>query len=74
MYDVGSKQLSGIKSIYVDSLACVRVNGGENEQFKIDSEVRRVYRVPLVFQCIYGCSDELIEDGDGKEGSEIPGG
>ena len=29
MYDVGGKLLSGIKSMYVDSLACVRVKGGE---------------------------------------------
>ena len=28
-YDVGSKLLSGIKSIYDDSSACVRVKGGE---------------------------------------------
>ena len=27
MYDVGGKLLSGIKNIYVDSLACVRVKG-----------------------------------------------
>ena len=32
-----------------------------------------VHHVPLVFQCIYGWSDEGGEDGDGKEGSEIPG-
>ena len=25
MYDVGGKLLSGIKSMYIDSLACVRV-------------------------------------------------
>ena len=31
MYDVGGKLLSGIKSMYVDSLACVRVKGGETE-------------------------------------------
>ena len=29
-----------------------------------------MYYVPLAVQCIYGWSDE--EDGDGKEGSEIP--
>ena len=33
-----------------------------------------MYHVPLAFQCIYGCSDERGEDGDGKEGSEIPRG
>ena len=30
-----------------------------------------MYHVLLVVQCIYGCSDEGREDGDGKEGSEI---
>ena len=33
-----------------------------------------MYHVPLAVQCIYGCSDEGGEDGDGKEGSEIRGG
>ena len=33
-----------------------------------------MYYVPLDVQCIYGCSGEEHEDGDGKEGSEIPGG
>ena len=28
MYDVGGRLLNGIKSIYVDSLVCVRVKGG----------------------------------------------
>ena len=37
MYDVSDKLLGGIKSIYVDSLACVRVKGGESERFSIDS-------------------------------------
>ena len=31
VYDVGSKLLSGNKSMYVDSSACVRVKGGESE-------------------------------------------
>ena len=34
MYDVESKHLSGIKSMYVDSSTCVRVKGGESERFK----------------------------------------
>ena len=29
MYDVGDKLLGGIKSMYDDSLACVRVEGDE---------------------------------------------
>ena len=28
MYDVGGKLMSGIKSMYVDSSACVRTKGG----------------------------------------------
>ena len=33
-----------------------------------------MYHVPLVFRCIYACSDEGDKDGDGKEGSELPEG
>ena len=33
-----------------------------------------MYLVPLAFQCIFGCSNEQGEDGDEKEGSEIPRG
>ena len=33
-----------------------------------------MHHVPLAFQCIYGYSDERGENGDGKEGSDIPGG
>ena len=40
MYNVGGKLLSGIKSMYVDSSACVRVKGGESQRFRIDSGVR----------------------------------
>ena len=35
------KLLSGIKSMYVDSSACVRIKGGISEQFRIDSGVRK---------------------------------
>ena len=41
MYDVGGNLLSGIKSMYVDSLACARVKGGKSEWFMIDSGVRQ---------------------------------
>ena len=41
IYDVSAKLLSGIKSIYVDSLVCVRVKGDESEWLKIDSGVRQ---------------------------------
>ena len=35
------KLLSGIKSMCVDSSACVGVKGGESEQFRIDSRVKQ---------------------------------
>ena len=41
MYDVESKLLSEVKNMYVDSSACVRVKGGESEQFRKDSGVRQ---------------------------------
>ena len=42
IYDVGDKLLNGIKSIYVKSLACVRVKGCESECFRIHNGVRQV--------------------------------
>ena len=41
MRDVGGKLLNGIKSMYVKSLACIRVKGGESKCFRIDSGVRQ---------------------------------
>ena len=55
----------------VDSLVCVRAKGGESEKFKVDNVVRRVYHVPLAFQCINGHIDG-DENWDGMDGSEIP--
>ena len=40
MYEEGGKRLSGIKSMYINSLACVRVKGGESECFMVDSGER----------------------------------
>ena len=33
--------MSGIKRMYVDSSACVRIKGDESKQFRIDSMVRQ---------------------------------
>ena len=40
VYDLRGKLLSGIKSMYVDSSACVTLKGGKSERFRIDSGVR----------------------------------
>ena len=39
--DVGGKPLNSIKSMHINSLTSIRVKGGENECFKIDSSVRQ---------------------------------
>ena len=39
--DVGGKLLGGIKSMYVDSTACVRIKWGVSEWYRIDSGVRQ---------------------------------
>ena len=55
MYDVGGggRLLGGIKSVYVDSLARVRVKWGESERFKIDKwDEIGLHHVPLAFQCM----------------------
>ena len=71
----GGKLLNGINIIYVNSLACVRVNGCKSECFRISSGVRQVCIIsPWLFNCIYGRSDEGIGNGDGEEGSEISSG
>ena len=63
--------MNGIKSRYVNNLACVR-GKGESEYFKIDSNVKtRLRHVPLSFQPVYGCSDERSENRNGKQGGEI---
>ena len=40
-FDVGGKLFNGIKSMYINSLACVRVKGGDSDYFRINSGVRQ---------------------------------
>ena len=40
-YDTGGKLLNGVKSMYVNSLACIRVKGGKSKCFRIDRGVRQ---------------------------------
>ena len=59
--------------MYVESSTCVRVKGGESEELRIGSVVRQGCILSHWLFNVYGWGDE-DEDGDGKEGSEIPGG
>ena len=73
MYDVGGTLLSGIKIMYVNSLACIEWKGWKRvfRNLKLD----KVISWPLGSStCIvYGCSDERGESGDEKGGSKVSG-
>ena len=47
---MGGKLLGGIKSMYVDILACVRVKGGVSEWFRVDSGVKEG---SIMFPCLF---------------------
>ena len=53
IYDAVGKLLNGIKSMYVDSLACVRVKGGDSEGFRIDSGMRHGCVISLFLFNVY---------------------
>ena len=53
MPDVGGKLLNGIKSVYVNSLTCVRVKGCERGYFRIDSGMRQVCIISPWFFNVY---------------------
>ena len=67
MMGEGGELFFGIKSMYVDSSACVRIKGGESEQFRIDSGVRQGYIMSTWLFNVY-------MDGVMKEGNELPRG
>ena len=67
MYDDGGKLLNGINSMYVNSLACVRIKRGESECFRINSGVRLGC---IMFPWLFN----VYMDAMMKKGSEISGG
>ena len=67
MNDVGGKWLSGIESMHVNSLACFRVKGGENECFRIDSWVRQgCIMSPWLFNLYMGAVMKEVKVWDGE--------
>ena len=71
----GGKLLCGIKSIYVNSSACVRVKGAESKQFRIYNGVRQGWIMsPCLFNVYMDGVMKEVKDGDRKERSELPGG
>ena len=49
MYSIGSKLLNVIKSMYINSLACIRVKGGESECYRITSVRQGCIMSPWLF-------------------------
>ena len=63
------KLLSGIRSMYVDNSACVRVKGGEIEQFRIDSGLRQgCIMFPWIFNVYMDGEMEGVKMGMGRRG------
>ena len=69
MYDVGGELLNGIKSMYVNSLACVRLRGGESECFRMDNGVRQVCIMsPWLFNVYMDAVMKEVKMGMGRRG------
>ena len=56
-YDVGSKLLNGIKSMYVNSQAYVRVKGGESECFRINIGLRQRF---IMSPCLFNVYMDVV--------------
>ena len=68
----GGKHFSGIKSIYVDSSACVRVKGGKSERFRIDSGARQgCIKSPWLFNLYMDGVMKEVKVGMGKRGMKF---
>ena len=71
MYDVGSKLLNGIKSIYVNSLAYVRVKGGKGGCFRINNGVRQgCIMSPWLFNVYMDALMKEMKMGMGRRGGK----
>ena len=69
------KLLSGIKSMYTDSLSCIRVKGGESEWFRIDSGVRQgCIMSPWLINVYTDVVMKKVTMRVGRRKTEIPGG
>ena len=67
-YDVNGKTLNGIKSMYVNSLAFVRIKGGESECFRINSGVRQGCIISPWFFNVYIDAVMKVKMGMGRRG------
>ena len=72
MYDVSGKLIlmnNGIKSIYINSLPCVRVKGSDSECFRIDSGLRQECIIsPWLFNVYLDAVMKQMKMGMGRRG------
>ena len=72
MYDVGGKLLININSIYLNSLACIRVKESESKCFRIDSSVRQGCIIfPLLFNVYMEAVMKEMKMGMGRKGTRF---
>ena len=69
MYGVGGKLLIGFKSMYVDSLTCVKVKWGEREWFS--NVIQGCILSPWLFTVYVDVVIKEVKMGDREEESEI---
>ena len=70
MQGVGGKLLTGIYSMNVNSLACVRVKWGGGECFRTESDVREgCVMSPWLYSMYMDAVMKRDENGDGEDGS-----
>ena len=69
MYDVSDKLLNGIKRMYVNSSACVRIKGGERECSRFDSGGRQgCIMSPWLFKVYMDAMMKEVEMGVERRG------
>ena len=69
MYDVGGKLLNGIKSMYVNSLSCVKLKGSDSKSFRIDISERQVCIMsPCHFNVYMNALIKEVKMGMGRRG------
>ena len=71
MYDVGVKLMNGIKCMYIKSLACVRVKGGESECFRIHCGARQGCNMSSWLFNVYMDAVMKVKMGIGRRGGRF---
>ena len=72
VYDVGGNLFSDIKSIYINSLSCVRVKGGDSECFRINSCVKqKCIMSPWLFNLYMDTVIREVKMGMGRSGMRL---